>query len=148
MTASDLQRAAPPRWSDAIDGIIWLPRLAAKVRAYDAGTLGTYLLGQSPVDDEFLKAAQLRYGDFIALVRATADDAAVLDGIGAASPGALDRLRLWSLEMPVRCGWMLRVLDADDGYECPAWLRVPIAVGNVLLTPLVGLLRKVRPLET
>ncbi len=88
-------------------GIVWLPRLAAKVRAHDAGTLGTYLLGQSPVDDEFLRTAQLSYADFIAIVRAAPDDAGVLAAIGAASPGAIERLRLWSIEMPVRRGAVL-----------------------------------------
>jgi hypothetical protein len=109
--------------------------------------LGTYLLGQSPVDDEFLKTAQLSYADFIAIVRASSDNAAVLAGVGAASPGAVDRLRLWSLEMPVRRGLMMRLLDIDDGYDRPAWLTVPVAAGNALLGPLIGLLRKVRPLK-
>ena len=147
MSCTDLLSGSPPRWSEAVEGIVWLPRLAAKVRAHDAGTLGTYLLGQSPVDDEFLKAGQLSYADFIAIVRAAADDAAVLAGIGAASPGAIDRLRLWSLEMPVRRRTMMRVLDIDDGYDRPAWLNGPVAVGNALLAPLIGLARKVRPLK-
>jgi hypothetical protein len=147
MNATDLKSGSPPRWSDAIEGVVWLPRLAAKVRAHDAGTLGTYLLGQSPVDDEFLKTAQLSYADFIAIVRASSDNAAVLAGVGAASPGAVDRLRLWSLEMPVRRGLMMRLLDIDDGYDRPAWLTVPVAAGNALLGPLIGLLRKVRPLK-
>jgi len=147
MNSIDLQRGAPPRWSDAIEGIAWLPRLAAKVRAHDAGTLGSYLLGQSPVDDEFLKVAQLSYADFIAIVRTAPDDAAVLAAIGAASPGAIDRLRLWSMEMPVRRGLMMRMLDIDDGYDRPAWLTVPVVAGNALLGPLVALARKVRPLK-
>jgi len=147
MSSTDLARSSPPRWSDAVEGVVWLPRLAAKVRAYDAGTLGSYLLGQSPVDDEFLRAAQLRYVDFIALVRTSPDDAALLAAIGAASPGAVDRLRLWSLEMPVRRRTFLRMLDLDDGYDRPAWLDAPIAIGNALVTPLIALLRKVRPLK-
>jgi hypothetical protein len=147
MNAPDLQRGFPPRWSNAVEGIVWLPRLAAKVRAHDAGTLGTYLLGQSPIDDEFLKAAQLSYAQLIAIVRASADDAAVLAGIAAASPDAIERLRLWSLEMPVRRRTMLRVLDLDDGYDRPKWLNVPIAAANALLGPLIGLARIVRPLK-
>jgi hypothetical protein len=147
MSCTDLQCGSPPRWSEAVGGIVWLPRLATKVRAHDAGTLGTYLLGQSPVDDEFLKAAQLSYADLIAMVRASADDAAVLAAIAAMSPGAVDRLRLWSLEMPVRRRTMLRILDLDDGYDRPTWLNGPVAVGNTLLAPLIGLARKVRPLK-
>ena len=147
MNATDLARGAPPRWSAAVEGIVWLPRLAAKVRAHDAGTLGTYLLGQSPVDDEFLKTARLSYAEFIAIVRAAPDDAAVLAAVEAKSPGAVECLRLWSLEMPVRRRLMMRLLDLDDGYGRPAWLNLPIALGNAVLTPLVGLLRRVRPLR-
>jgi hypothetical protein len=147
MNATDLKCGSPPRWSAAVEGIVWLPRLAAKVRSHDAGTLGTYLLGQSPVDDEFLKTAQLSYADFIAIVRTSPDDAAVLAAVGAASPGAIDRLRLWSLEMPVRRGLMMRVLDIDDGYDRPAWLTVPVAAANALVGPLIALARKVRPLK-
>jgi hypothetical protein len=147
MDATDLKSGSPPRWSDAIEGVVWLPRLAAKVRAHDAGTLGSYLLGQSPVDDEFLKTAQLSYADFITIVRSSPDDAAVLAAVGAASPGAVDRLRLWSLEMPVRRGIMMRMLDIDDGYNRPGWLTLPVAAFNGLLCPLVALLRIVRPLK-
>jgi hypothetical protein len=42
---------------------------------------------------------------------------------------------------------MMRLLDIDDGYDRPAWLTVPVAAGNALLGPLIGLLRKVRPLK-
>jgi hypothetical protein len=147
MNATDLKSGSPPRWSDAIDGVVWLPRLAAKVRAHDAGTLGSYLLGQSPVDDELLKTAQLSYAEFIAIVRSSADNAAVLVAVGAASPGAVDRLRLWSLEMPVRRRLMMRWLDIDDGYNRPVWLTVPVAAGDAVLRPLIALLRVVRPLK-
>jgi hypothetical protein len=147
MTSTDLKSGSPPRWSDAVDGIVWLPRLAAKVRAHDAGTLGAYLLGQSPADDEFLKTAQLQYADFIAIVRASADDAAVLVAIGGASPGAIERLRLWTLEMPVRRRTFLRLLDIGDGYDRPAWLNAPVVLFNLLTAPLILLARKVRPLK-
>ncbi len=148
MNAPDLARGFPPRWSDAVDGIVWLPRLAAKVRAHAAGTLGSYLLGQSPVDDEFLKTAQLSYAQLIAIVRASADDAAVLAAIAAASPGAVERLRLWSLEMPVRRRTMMKLLDLDDGYDRPAWMTVPVAALNAaFLRPLIGFARIVRPLK-
>lgn len=126
---------------------MWLPRLAAKVRAHDAGTLGTYLLGQSPIDDEFLRAARLRYRDFIAIVRAAGNDAEVLAALDAASPGARERLRLWSLEMPVRRGAFMRVLDFDDGYDRPGWLSIPHAAAGLLTPPFIALLRRMRPLK-
>jgi hypothetical protein len=148
MNATDLQRGAPPRWNVAVEGVIWLPRLAAKVRSHDAGMLGSYLLGQSPIDDEFLRAAQLDYAGFIALVRSRADDAGVLAAIEAASPGAAGRLRLWSLEMPVRRRTFMRVLDIDDGYDRPAWLNAIHKLASPLLVPLVALVRLLRPLRT
>ena len=148
MNATDFERGVPPRWNEAVDGVIWLPRLAAKVRAHDAGTLGTYLLGQSPIDDEFLRAAQLDYAGFIALVRSASNDAAVLTVIDTASPGALDRLKLWSLEMPVRRRTFMRLLDIDDGYDRPAWLNTIHKVLSPLYVPISALLRAVRPLRT
>lgn len=147
MSVTDLRRGAPPRWSDAVAGVIWLPRLAMKARAHDAGTLGSYWFGQSPVDDEFLKTAGVTYGDFLALVRRSPDDEALLAALGAASPGALERLRLWSLEMPVRRRVFLRLLDLDDGYERPAWLNLPAALVATALKPLTAVARIVRPLK-
>ena len=147
MNATDLQRGAPPRWSDAVDGIIWLPRLAAKVRAHDAGMLGSYLLGQSPIDDEFLRAAQLDYAGFIAIVRDAPNDAAMLPAIDAASPGSVDRLRLWSLEMPVRLHALMLLLDIDDGYGRPRWMNAVHAVLSPLAIVPAVVMRKLRPLR-
>lgn len=147
MIAPDLHVGPPPRWSDATTGIVWLPRMAAKVRAYDAGTLGTYLLGQSPVDDEFLRVARSSYAAFVAVVRASADDEAILAALEAASPGSVERLRLWSMEMPVRRRLHMRVLDADDGYDRPKWFAAIAPAANVLVGPLMKLARKVRPLR-
>jgi hypothetical protein len=147
MNVTDLARGAPPRWSVAVEGVVWLPRLAMKARAHDAGTLGYYLFGQSPVDDEFLKTAGVSYAEFIAIVRRASDDAAVLAAIGEASPGAIERLRLWSLEMPVRRGIFLRLIDLDDGYQRPSWLNLPAAVIATALKPLIAVARRVRPLK-
>jgi len=147
MNVTDLARGAPPRWSDAVEGVVWLPRLAMKARAHDAGMLGSYLFGQSPVDDEFLKTAGVSYAEFLALVRRVPDDADVLAALGEASPGAIDRLRLWSIEMPVRRRIFLRLLDLDDGYERPAWLNLPAAVIGTGLKPLMAVVRLVRPLK-
>jgi hypothetical protein len=147
MNPTDFERGAPPRWNEAIDGVIWLPRLVAKVRAHDAGTLGTYLLGQSPTDDEFLHAAQLDYAGFIAIVRTSDCNAAVLTAIDAVSPGSADRLKLWSLEMPVRRRTSMRLLDIDDGYDRPVWLNAIHKVLSPLTVPLIALLRILRPLR-
>jgi hypothetical protein len=147
MNVTDLARGAPPRWSVAVEGVVWLPRLAMKARAHDAGTLGYYLFGQSPVDDEFLKTAGVSYAEFLAIVRRSPDDAAVLAAIGEASPGAIERLRLWSLEMPVRRGIFMRLLDLDDGYQRPSWLQLPAALFGTAIKPLIAVARVVRPLK-
>jgi hypothetical protein len=148
MAEPDLRTTPPPRWNTATGGVIWLTRFAAKVRAHDAGTLGTYLLGQSPIDDEFLAAAQLDYAAFMAIVRAAPGDDEVLAAIEARAPGSTARLQLWSTEMPVRRRLHLRILDLDDGYDRPAWFAVPHAVAGALFTRLVPILRALRPLKS
>jgi len=147
MDAPDLRTSPPPRWSVATGGVVWLARFAAKVRAHDAGTLGMYLLGQSPVDDEFLGSARIDYRTFMEIVRAAPDAPSVLAEIEARSPGATERLRLWSTEMPVRRRLHLHVLDLDDGVGRPGWLTIPHRLFNVALAPLVALLRVLRPLK-
>lgn len=147
MNAPDLRAGPPPRWNEQTDGIVWLARFAAKVRARDAGMLGLYLLGQSPVDDEFLAAACIDYRTFIELVRVAPDTRAVLDGIEFRAPGATERLRLWSTEMPARRRLHLHVLDLDDGFGRPAWMTLPHRAFNAALVPLVALARVVRPLK-
>jgi len=147
MNAPDLRTGPPPRWSVAVEGVIWLPRIAAKMRAYDAGTLGSYLVGQSPIDDEFLRTARLSYRGLLAIVRGAADDGGVLAAVEAAQPGARERLRLWSLEMPVRLGVFMRLLDFDDGYDRPAWLEPVHRAVTPLADSLVDVMRRIRPLK-
>jgi hypothetical protein len=147
MDVLDLRASPPPRWNVMTDGVVWLARFAAKVRAYDAGMLGTYLLGQSPVDDEFLAAARIDYRTFIEIVRGAANAPAVLLGIESRAPGATERLRLWSTEMPVRRRLHMHVLDLDDGVERPAWMTLPHRAFNAGIVPLVALVRALRPLK-
>ena len=148
MAGPDLRVTPPPRWSAATGGVIWLTRFAAKVRAHDAGTLGTYLLGQSPIDDEFLAAAQLDYPSFMAIVRDATDDASVLAAIEARAPGATGRLQLWSTEMPVRRRLHIHMLDLDDGYERSQWFTLLRGAAAAIFVPLVHLLRALRPLKS
>jgi len=147
MDAPDLRTSPPPRWNVATDGVVWLTRFAAKVRARDAGTLGMYLLGQSPVDDEFLASARIDYRTFIEIVRAAPDARSVLAEIETRSPGATERLRLWSTEMPVRRRLHMHVLDLDDGVGRPVWMTIPHRLFNLALAPLVAFLRVLRPLK-
>jgi len=144
----DLRSGPPRRWNVAVGGVVWLPRFIDKARAQRAGTLGTYLFGQSPLDAQVLKTAGLSYRRFMAIVDAHGtDDAAVLGEIEAQRPGATERLREWSARMPRKSAALLAILDLDDGYRT-TWFATPARrLGNALFAPLVGLLRKTWPVK-
>jgi hypothetical protein len=148
MTAPDLRNGPPRRWSASVDGVIWLPRLIDKCRAHDAGTLGTYLYGQSPVDDAFLALAGLDYPSFTTIVRANAGDAAVLAGIEARAPGATARLQTWSQQRLANPTVFIRMNDWDDGYSSTTGNdRVLRAIIQPLFGIIVTLFRIARPLR-
>jgi len=131
MEAKDLNRVAPRRWSERIDGIPWLPRLIDKARASNAGTLGTYLYGQSPMDTRCLHILGLGHTAFENIVAEAKDDRAVLDAIAARDPQALERGRAWANGFQLRNGPFLFVLDWDDGYAHPALRPLKPAVTAV-----------------
>ncbi len=143
----DLRKEPPRRWSDAIEGIVWLPRLIDKMRAYQTGTLGTYLLGQSPVDDELLACAKTDYAGFARIVAAHATDAEVLHALEALHLGNHERLVQWSRTMPKKRALHMQILDLDDGYTGGAKLRALVAVGNIAFAPFATLLRTVKPVR-
>ena len=72
----DLDQQPPRRWSATIAGMIWLPRLIDKARAFQAGTLGTYAY-PSALDQSFMRRFQLTPAYIESLVRGTASDAAI-----------------------------------------------------------------------
>lgn len=141
MNAKDLRAGAPRRWSDRIDGIGWLPRLIDKTRAAFAGTLGTYLFGQSPIDRGLLRALDLSHRDFAEIVRHAPDDAAVLAALTARDAAAVERARAWSERLQRDYGVFLWVLDVDDGYRA-SWLRGPIMFGA---NAIAGTVKRVWP---
>lgn len=136
MQVRDLRREPPRRWSAEIDGIAWLPRLIDKARAALSGTLGSYLFGQSPIDRECLHALGLGHRALAQIVAAAPDDRAVLDAIAQRDPGALERARAWSRQLPERHGAFFALLDIDDGYANGATRGLkPVANGlSFLLT--------------
>lgn len=143
MDAPDLQAGPPRRWSDEVEGIRWLPRLIDKTRAAIAGTLGSYLYGQSPIDREFLRALGLGHRAFAQIVRDASDDAAVVRALAARDAEGLERARAWGASLQRRHPvWMLG-LDLDDG-RLPryAWLKPIANVGSDALTAMV---KRVRP---
>jgi hypothetical protein len=146
--APDLAAGPPRRWSAEIDGIIWLPRLIDKARAYDAGTLGSYLFGQSPLDGDVLHAARATYAELLEIVRRSADDRAVVEGLERHAAGAIERMRAFSRRPPLLFRMMAPLLDLDDGYIEGAWG----AGAQRLLLPVTAViaatLRRARPLRT
>ncbi|MDP9111376.1 MAG: DUF5069 domain-containing protein [Candidatus Eremiobacteraeota bacterium] len=124
MQAPDLTVGAPRRWSENIEGIVWLPRLIDKTRAAHAGTLGSYLFGQSPVDRSLLRALGIGYTDFARIVACELDDAAIVRSIAHRDPESLARARKWGAWLQKNYGWFLFVLDVDDGYAGGFWRAV------------------------
>jgi predicted PurR-regulated permease PerM len=88
-----------------------------KARAALNGTLGDYLYGQSPFDRGMLLALGLTYKDFTAIVRrAGDDDAKVLEMLQTRCPDGIEVARRWSSQLRKRHGFILYLIDVDDGY--------------------------------
>jgi hypothetical protein len=147
MSAHDLRTGPPRRWNAEVDGVIWLPRLVDKARACDAGTLGAYLYGQSPVDDSLLAAARIDYATLLDVVRSAPDDAGVLAGIERRAPGAAKRMRAWSAKPPASCRAIFAWNDVDEGYTHGPLARVIGVLSNLIYPALTASLRMVRPLK-
>ena len=121
METLDLNVGPPRRWTQELGGIRWLPRLIDKARAALAGTLGSYLYGQSPMDRDLLNKLGLGYRDFTAIVASAPSDAAVLEALQARSPQGVERARIWSANLHRSHWFFLLIMDLDDGYvEGPA----------------------------
>ncbi len=116
MHVKDLRFEPPRRWNVAIDGIPWLPRLIDKTRAALAGTLGSYLYGQSPTDCACLRALGVGHRAFAHIVAGARDDADVLAALAARDPEALDRARAWGARLAPEHQLFLFFIDVDDGY--------------------------------
>ncbi|MGZ9190616.1 MAG: DUF5069 domain-containing protein [Nitrospira sp.] len=127
----NLDQHPPRRWSETLAGMIWLPRLIDKVRAFQAGTLGTYAY-PSALDQSFMRRFQLTPAFIEPLVRETPSDHAI---------GAVIRqhVRLTDEEVARRCTVFrekyrlaFSVLDRDDGYvrglgyPIPRFLQPPL----------------------
>jgi hypothetical protein len=147
MNPPDLRSQPPRRWNVAVDGVIWLPRMIDKARAFAAGTLGSYLFGQSPVDDALLRQiGPVRYPEFAGLATAHADDAAVLAAIEARSPGATARLQRWSDAFARDQRAFLALIDWDDGYaDAQPALRIARRGLKPAVDVAMALLKRVRP---
>ena len=128
MQARDLRCGPPRRWTESIDGILWLPRMVDKVRAGLAGTLGAYLYGQSPFDTSLLRTLGLSHTAFARIVRNAVDDESVLRALEIQDPQSLGRARSWSRKLERRHRLFMFVLDVDDGYAGDIWKPIKPAV--------------------
>lgn len=132
----DLRREPPRRWSEQVGGIRWLPRLIDKTRCALAGTLGTYLFGQSPIDRALLERLGLGHRAFAEIVANANDDDAVLAALRARDPKGVARAREWSDALPQRARVFLLIIDLDDGYIGGPWklLKGPSNLATNALT--------------
>jgi hypothetical protein len=143
MQVPDLRVEAPRRWSEELDGVIWLPRLIDKTRAALHGTLGAYLYGQSPVDRELLHTLGVGHRAFAEIVAAASDDRAVVDALLRRDAFAMDRARRWSVTAQRRLGAFFYTLDIEDGYaRGMAWCK-PLA--NPLSFGITWVMRRLFP---
>ena len=67
----------PPK-TDAIDGIVWLPRIMPKARAFLRGELAEDIMFCSGGDRKFFKENKVNPVDFLRVVESAGDDAATI----------------------------------------------------------------------
>ena len=136
----------PRRWTTEIDGIKWLPRLTDKARMKTSGTLGSYLIGHSPVDFALLKRLDMTTDAFVALAVGQPDDAGVL---AALRKRGFDEasVRRWSDRFETTYKVYIPLWDVDEGYREPNGLqRTLLPFVKAIEGPAMSLVRKLRPL--
>jgi hypothetical protein len=145
MRIPDLRCEAPRRWSEEIDGVIWLPRLIDKTRASLRGTLGAYLYGQSPIDTDFLHTLGLGHRAFAQIVAAAPDDRAVVDALRNRDASCIERGRRWTATVIRTRSWrtFFYGLDLDDGYAPRMLWCKPLA--NPLTYGITWLMKRIFP---
>jgi hypothetical protein len=137
--------STPRRWSDAADGIRWLPRMIDKARMASSGALGAYLFGHSPIDRALLTRLGVTTDEFAAIVAASPDDAAVLSALRMRGFDEA-RVRRWSDRLPKPYQVFIRVGDIDEGYVQPSSFgRIFLRAFRAVEHGLMGLVRLVIP---
>ena len=96
-------------------GLIWLPRLIDKVRAFQAGTLGTYAY-PSALDQSFMRHLRLTRARIEPLVRDMTSDEAIGAAIRQHIPLSDEEIRTRCAAFQEKYRWAFAVLDRDDGY--------------------------------
>jgi hypothetical protein len=133
MAAPDLRVRPPRRSSDELGGIRWLPRIIDKLRAARAGTLGPYILCQSPMDRWLLQQLGLSHDDLAEIIAASQDDDGVLVALSARDPQGIERARRWSDRIAKSHRLYFWFVDVDDGYvEKSPWYGTVHASANAI----------------
>ncbi|GAC1303526.1 MAG: hypothetical protein NVSMB21_02790 [Vulcanimicrobiaceae bacterium] len=149
-----MNTVAPPtprRWNVEVDGIRWLPRMIDKARMREAGALGPYLLGHSPVDRALLRALGLTTDAFAAIVAASAGAGVEIGAGDARALAALRargfdeaRVREWSDRFERRYAALIPLWDLDEGYTTPSRVQAAALAGFRLVEgPLMAFARRV-----
>lgn len=112
-------------------GMIWLPRLIDKVRAFQAGTLGSYAY-PSALDQSFMRHLRFTPAYLEQLVRDTTSDEAIGAAIRQHIPLSEEDIRTRCAAFQEKYRWAFAVLDRDDGYvrglgyPLPQFLQRPL----------------------
>ena len=122
-----------------------------KARMREAGALGPYLLGHSPVDRALLGALGLTTDAFAALAVASVGDASVATAgdanvLAVLRAHGIDeaRVRRWSDGFPRRYAALIPIWDLDEGYTTPSRLQAAaIAAFRVVEGPLMQFARRI-----
>lgn len=111
----DLREHPPRRWSDTTAGLIWLPRLIDKVRAFQAGTLGAYAY-PSALDQSFMRHLRITPAQIESLVREMTSDEAIGAALRQHIPLTTEEIQARCAAFQAKYQWAFAVLDRDDGY--------------------------------
>jgi hypothetical protein len=137
--------AAPRRWSEAVEGIRWLPRMIDKARMRHEGTLGAYLLGNSPVDRALMRRLDITTEQFAALVAVQPDDRAVLEALRQRGFDET-KVRRWSERFERTYGLLIHLWDVDEGHVAPnAVERAGLALWRPIERAVISLARRLLP---
>jgi hypothetical protein len=141
--ASTARAERPRRWNVDVDGICWLPRMADKARMREAGTLGPYLMGQSPVDKALLRRLGMTTDEFVAIASAQPDDVSLLAALRARGFDE-DSVRRWCAKFTAKYAGLIPLWDLDEGYREPKSFERPvIAFARAIEGPVMSAFRKI-----
>ncbi len=127
----DLRQHPPRRWSDTAAGLIWLPRLIDKVRAFHAGTLGSYAY-PSALDQSFMRHLRITPAQIESVVHDRDSDESIGQAIRERIPLSDEEIRTRCAAFQKKYEWAFAFLDRDDGYArgigypLPQFLQRPL----------------------